>query len=189
MRTILLGLLVLPSWAGESTDLTKAIELPARADGLRKAGVEEGQLREALQAARDENLAADEAEEVLEPAEKAAKENGPVDNFGAFVRERLHEGLRGRELARAIHEEHQKNGKGRGHGPDGERGKGPDGEKGGKGRGPDGGKGQGPDGEKGGKGKGPDGDKGQGPDGNQGKPDDKGKEGKGQGGKGKGKNK
>jgi hypothetical protein len=177
MRTLLFfTLLVAPSWASDSTDLQRAIELPARADGLRNAGVKEDQVRQALGAARDKQLGADEAEQVLESAEKAAKEDGPVDNFGDFVQSKLDEGLRGRELAQAIREEHAKNGKGK----KGNRGE--DGHEGGRGHGPDGD-------EKGGKGKAPDkGDKGGHGDDKGG--DDKGGQGNGKAkaGKSKGKN-
>lgn len=166
-------LLALPATASESTDLAQAIQLPARADGLRDAGVAKGDVEKALHAARDKGLPADEAEMIFDEAEKQAKEKGPVDNFGAFVQERLDEGLRGKELAQAIREEHARQGKG----------KGPDGEKGGKGKAPGHGD---DDGEKGGKGKAPDhgdekGGKGKSPDAG----DDKGKGGKS--GKGKAK--
>ena len=154
---MMLALLVAPSWAEDSKELTEAIELPARAEKLRKAGHDPAQVREALQAARDAKLPADEAEDLLENEEKASKEHGPVDNFGAFVRERLKEGKRGKELAQAIREEHERQGKGKGKGPDGEKGrKGPHGDEDGKGHGGDkGDKGQGGDKGKGkGKGKG-----------------------------------
>jgi hypothetical protein len=162
--------LALPASATDSTKLVDAIDLPARADGLRKAGVPPDQVREALQAARDRGVPADEAEMVFEEAEKEARDKGPVDNFGAFVQARLDEGLRGRELAQAIKEEHARQGKGKGA----DKGKGPPDDKGSKGKAPDGG-------DKGGKGKAP--DKGKGPPDGKGPDDDKG----GKGGKGKGK--
>jgi len=44
---------------------------------------------------------------------KSAEEHGPVDNFGAFVKSKLAEGLRGRDLADAIAIEHKVRGKGK----------------------------------------------------------------------------
>jgi len=148
LRTLGLTLLLLaPSYAADSKDLKKAIDLPAKAQALRDAGVKPAQLEAALDAADDEGLGADEAEELLEASEKAVKDNGPDDNFGAFVKAKLDEGLRGRELAQAIKEEHARQGKGKGH----DKGKGPP-----EGKGPpdDKGKGKGKGSDKGNKGKG-----------------------------------
>ncbi|MCB9687985.1 MAG: hypothetical protein H6735_23295 [Alphaproteobacteria bacterium] len=156
--------------------LGRAIDLPARAQAVRDAGVPAEEVRTALHAAKGKGLGADEAADLLEAEEEEARD-GKIDNFGSFVQEKLDEGLRGRELADAIHEEHARQGKGK-HGK-GKKAKGPDDEHGP----PDG---KGPDGEHGPpEGKGPDGEhgppEGKGPDGEHGG----GKEGKGKSGKGK----
>jgi len=44
----------------------------------------------------------------------AIRKHGRIDNFGAFVQEKLAAGLRGRELAAAIHAEHAARGIGKG---------------------------------------------------------------------------
>ena len=129
-------------------DLGRAIELPAAAERLRERGVPAAEVATAVNAAKDHGLTAGEATDVLEAGAKGEK----LDNFGRFVNDKLDEGLRGRELAEAIHEEQERRGKGGG-------GKGLDGE-GPPGRdeaGTDEGKGKGK-----GKGKGPDGDPGEG---------------------------
>ena len=134
---------------GAEPRLGRAIELPAQAQALRDQGVPAGEVASAVRASREHGLSAADTADVLEAADE-----GKLDNLGSFVKEKLGEGLRGRELAKAIHEEQARRGTGKpddrgppdGHGPDHDKGgKAPDeGEKGGKG--PD-------DGEKGGKGK------------------------------------
>lgn len=162
----------------------RAIDLPRHAKAVRAAGVPAEEVRTALRAAKGKGLGADEAADLLEAEEEEAQD-GQIENFGGFVQQKLDEGLRGRDLANAIHEEHAREGKGKhgkgkkAHGPDGDRG--PDGE-----HGPP--EGKGPDGEHGPEGKGPDGEhgppEGKGPDGDHGQGGG-GKEGKGKGGKGK----
>jgi hypothetical protein len=179
--------------------LVKATQLPVKAAELRGAGVPDAEVVEAVRAARDHGLKPDEAEEVLEAAEEGTRSNGKVDNLGSFVNQKLDEGLRGKELAAAIHAEHEARGQGK------SRGKGKGHEKGGKGHDKDkghekGGKGHGKDKghEKGGKGhdkdkghekggKGHDKDKGgQGGGKGQGKGGGNSKGGNSKGGKGKG---
>ncbi|MCA9491336.1 MAG: hypothetical protein KC621_15500 [Myxococcales bacterium] len=175
MFTLLVALGGVALAAPGQKGLGRAIDLPAHAKAVRGAGVPADEVRTALHAAKDKGLGADEAADLLEAEEEEAG-NGKMENFGGFVQEKLDEGLRGRDLANAIHEEHAREGKGK-HGK-GKKGKGPDGEH--EGKGPDGEhgppEGKGPDGEHGPpEGKGPDGEHGQGG----------GKEGKGKGGKGK----
>ena len=88
-----------------------ALDLPLKAQALRKAGVDEPGLKAGLKAARDKKLHAAEAADLLDDAVTAAKEHGPVGNFGAFVKERLDEGLRGKALSEAIRQEHATRGK------------------------------------------------------------------------------
>jgi len=115
--------------AADRDEILAALELPKKAQALRNKGVEKAEVREALRAARGKKLKARQARDLLEGAEEAVDESGPIDNFGAFVKARLAEGLRGRELAAAIRAEHQARGKGKGK--KGEpKGQGPDKEKG-----------------------------------------------------------
>lgn len=150
-----------------------ALDVPIKAQALRKAGADEKEVKAGLKAAKDKKAHPKDVAELLDAAAKATKEHGPVDNFGAFVQSKLDAGLRGKDLAEAIRAEHEARGKGKGKGHEGKgEGKGPDD------KGPDD-KGGKPD-EAGheGEGKGPD-DKGGKPEGagNEGKgpPDDKGK--------------
>ena len=96
--------------------LQKLAELITTSEDARQAGIPEEEVAEALEGARERGLSADEAEAVLAESTAAVNESGPVDNFGAFVQSKLDEGLRGKELADAIHEEHRRHGKGKGHG-------------------------------------------------------------------------
>lgn len=100
-----------------------ALALPLKAQALRKAGVGEGEVKAGLTAAKGKKLAAGDAAELLDEAAKATRDHGPVDNFGAFVQAKLDAGLRGRDLAAAIREEHAARGKGKGKGKS--EGKGP----------------------------------------------------------------
>lgn len=96
--------------------IQKATELIKTSREAREAGIPEEEVTEVLEGARERGLSAEETQEVLAESTAAVEESGPVDNFGAFVQAKLDEGLRGKELATAIHEEHKKHGKGKGHG-------------------------------------------------------------------------
>lgn len=102
----------------------RAAELIQASQEARSAGIPEEEVKEVLEGARDRGLTPEETEEVLSEATAAVEESGPVDNFGAFVQARLDDGLRGKELAAAIHQEHKLHGKGKGHGKDKDKGKG-----------------------------------------------------------------
>lgn len=96
--------------------IQKAADLIKTSKEAREAGIPEEEVAEVLKGARERGLSPEEAEEVLAVSTAAAEESGPVDDFGAFVQAKLDEGLRGQELAAAIHEEHRQRGKGKGHG-------------------------------------------------------------------------
>ncbi len=97
-----------------ASEILKAILLPRVTQEARDVGVAEEDIRVVLEESRRRRVPAERTQEVFEETTRAAKENGPVDNFGAFVQARLDEGLRGRELAEAIHAEHRVRGKGKG---------------------------------------------------------------------------
>lgn len=106
---------------------TADLDLPRHAQELRDAGVPADQVREALHAQRDADVKAEDASEALH-AEKERIDKGekPMENFGAFVKGKVAEGVRGKDLAAAIHAEHAARGMGgppEGKGPDGEHGK------------------------------------------------------------------
>jgi hypothetical protein len=134
MAAVIVLILPVMTWAQEETDsaegpsllerLQKAAELIKTSEDAREAGIPEEDVAEVLKEAHERGLSPEETEAVLAESTEAVKESGPVDNFGAFVQSKLDEGLRGQELAAAIHEEHRLHGKGKGHGKDrGNKGK------------------------------------------------------------------
>ncbi len=92
--------------------IRRAARLPEAAGEARDAGIPEEEVEKVLTEARRRRIPAEEVETVLVESAASARENGPVDNFGAFVQSQLDQGLRGRELAEAIHREHAARGKG-----------------------------------------------------------------------------
>jgi hypothetical protein len=105
--------------AAKRERLLRAARLPKEADECRRKGVPDADMKETLRAAKRKGLKSEEMADVTSEQRKAIDEHGPVDNFGAFVQSKLDEGLRGRELAAAIHAEHAKRGKGKGYRPPG----------------------------------------------------------------------
>jgi hypothetical protein len=81
---------------------------------LREEGVPEKDFRVAIEGAFKRGVSASETKDVMSQSTRAVRENGPIDNFGAFVQSQLDRGLRGRELAAAIHAEHARRGIGKG---------------------------------------------------------------------------
>ena len=124
------ALLAAPSAAQESSGMVasvlQALRLPGTTQEARTLGVPESDIRAILDKAREKRVRASDVNELLEHENRAIREHGPVDNFGAFVQRRLDEGLRGRDLAEAIRAEHAAHGKGKGHGgtPEAAKGKG-----------------------------------------------------------------
>jgi hypothetical protein len=92
--------------------IRKAARLPEAAGDAREAGIPEEEVEKVITEARRRRMPPAEVETVLVESAQSARENGPVDNFGAFVQSQLDQGLRGRELAEAIHREHAAHGKG-----------------------------------------------------------------------------
>ena len=97
-------------------DILKIIGLPGVTEDAREAGVPDEDIRIILEEADKRELPPLETEAILREGSDATRESGPIDNFGAFVQERLDEGLRGQDLAAAIHAEHKMRGKGKGYG-------------------------------------------------------------------------
>jgi len=96
--------------------LLKAVQLPGKANEVRDKGVPDSDVKETLRAGKSKGVKAGEMSDIADEQSKAIDEHGPTDNFGAFVRSKLDQGLRGRDLAAAIREEHAKHGKGKGFG-------------------------------------------------------------------------
>jgi hypothetical protein len=114
------------SSGGTLASVLQALRLPRMTQEARTLGVPESDIRAILVRARERRVGAAEVTELFEHENRAIREHGPVDNFGAFVQRRLDEGLRGRDLAEAIRAEHAAHGKGKGHGgtPEAAKGKG-----------------------------------------------------------------
>lgn len=123
MKSVLLAgtvlALVATSAAGQeakrdSVDILEAIRLPAVSETLRQSGIPPEEVKAAVDGAKAKGVPAGAISEVLRQTARTVEENGPIDNFGAFVQEQLAAGLRGRDLAAAIHAEHARRGIGKG---------------------------------------------------------------------------
>jgi hypothetical protein len=104
--------------------LLKATRLPDRVQAVREKGVPDAEVRDALRAARSKRVHAGDMSDIADEQGKAIDQHGPIENFGAFVQSKLDEGLRGRELAAAIREEHARRGIGKGKKLEGDRSRG-----------------------------------------------------------------
>ncbi len=110
------------AFAEEAPPLVDAIQLPVAAERARAAGYTKKDVDEVLASAKSHKLGAGGAAEQLDDAGEAAEKHGPVDNLGAFVKAQLDDGKRGKDLAAAIHAQHEAHGKGKPEGkgkPDG----------------------------------------------------------------------
>jgi hypothetical protein len=107
--------------AQRGQDVVKMTKLPQKAQEVRDKGVPAPEMKEALEAARAKGVKAHEMADLTDEQSKAIDQHGRIENFGSFVKSKLNEGLRGRELAAAIREEHAKRGighQGKGKGQD-----------------------------------------------------------------------
>lgn len=92
--------------------LLTAARLPVAAAEARRDGVASTDIRAVLDAMIRAKVPASEATLVIDTARVLQREQGPVDNFGAFVQSQLAAGKRGPALAAAIRAEHARQGKG-----------------------------------------------------------------------------
>ncbi|MDH3629060.1 MAG: hypothetical protein OEV00_04835 [Acidobacteriota bacterium] len=83
----------------------RAIRLPEVVQESKDAGVSEEQVRDVLESARTRGIPAGDVGQILEVENEAIRQGGNPDNFGAAVQQMKASGLRGRELAEAIHAE------------------------------------------------------------------------------------
>lgn len=126
--------------SAESSLIANILNLPLAVEAARRVGVPSGTIWDVLDSLRRRGVPAADAEQILRGEAEAVERGAPKENFGAFVNAQLARGLRGRELAAAIHAEHARRGigQGRGRGPDAEKGRAGAGDKGkakGRGRG------------------------------------------------------
>jgi Na+-transporting methylmalonyl-CoA/oxaloacetate decarboxylase gamma subunit len=85
--------------------IRRAILLPRTAQESREQGVPEDRVREVLRTSRERRIPASDTQEILEVENEAIRTGAEKTNFGAAVRSSKESGLRGRELAEAIHAE------------------------------------------------------------------------------------
>lgn len=121
----------------EASLLANILNLPLAVESARRAGIPSGTIWDVLDSLRNRRVPAADAEQIVRGEVEAVERGAPKENFGAFVNQQLARGLRGRELAAAIHAEHARRGigQGRGRGPDAEKGRGDKGKAKGRGRG------------------------------------------------------
>jgi hypothetical protein len=116
--TMLMTLLAaVPVAAQESVkvlNVLQAVRLPTVTREARGLGVPDRDLQVVFATAREHNIPAGSLADLLSEENDAIRKNGPIDNFGAFVQQKLNAGLRGRDLAAAIHAEHAARGIGKG---------------------------------------------------------------------------
>lgn len=90
-----------------------AMNLPVRTTEAREAGVPEERVRSTIWDIRRGGVSAEDASRIFDEEVRVVREGGSKDNFGAFVKSRVEAGLRGRDLAEAIHAEHARRGMGK----------------------------------------------------------------------------
>ena len=93
-------------------DILQAIRLPMLTREARTLGVPDRDLQRIFMTARARRVRAGSLAELFSAENGAIRKHGPIDNFGAFVQDKLDAGLRGRELAAAIQAEHGARGMG-----------------------------------------------------------------------------
>ena len=91
------------------------LRLPKTVDEGRRAGIPDGSIMAVLDSLHRRGVPAADAGQIVQAEVDAVKGGAPKENFGKYVNAMLARGLRGRELAAAIHAEHARRGMGRGH--------------------------------------------------------------------------
>ena len=85
-------------------DILSVIDLPVVAADAREAGIDEAELKEALDTTRDTGLSASDASEVVATEAEQTRKRGVKRGFGRWVRMQVAAGLRGPKLAAKIKE-------------------------------------------------------------------------------------
>jgi len=91
-----------------------SLRLPVLANETREKGVPDEEVKLAVTSLREAKVAPEEAVETFKATVASIDEKGPVEKFGDLVRIKLKDGVRGKALAKAIHDEHEKRGVGKG---------------------------------------------------------------------------
>jgi hypothetical protein len=97
-----------------ATGFLLSLRLPVLAKETREKGVPDEEVKAAVVSLREAKATPEDAVETFKATVAAVDEKGPVEKFGDLVRVKLKEGLRGKALAKAIHDEHEKRGIGKG---------------------------------------------------------------------------
>jgi hypothetical protein len=92
------------------------LKLPQTVEEGRRAGIPSGSIWGVLDSLRRRGVPASDAGQIVRDDIDAVKAGAPPENFGKYVNAQLARGLRGRELAAAIHAEHARRGIGQGRG-------------------------------------------------------------------------
>ncbi|MBA3549384.1 MAG: hypothetical protein H0T76_23160 [Nannocystis sp.] len=85
-------------------DILAVIDLPIVAAEAREAGIEETEIKEALDSTRDSGLSASDATEIVATEAEQTRKRGVKKGFGRWVRMQVASGLRGQKLAAKIKE-------------------------------------------------------------------------------------
>jgi hypothetical protein len=91
-----------------------SLRLPTLAHETREKGVPNDDVKVALASLREANVPPEEAIATFEATVASIDEKGPVENFGELVQSKVKDGLRGAQLAKAIRDEHEQRGIGKG---------------------------------------------------------------------------
>ncbi len=85
-------------------DILSVIDLPIVAAEAREAGIEETEIKDALDTTRDSGLSASDASEIVAIEAEQTRKRGAKKGFGRWVRMQVASGLRGQKLAAKIKE-------------------------------------------------------------------------------------
>lgn len=102
--------------APADSGIWSVLNLPRTVEEGRQAGIPSGSIWGVLDSLRRRQVPAEDADRILRDEVEAVKAGAPREHFGATVNALLARGLRGRELAAAIHAEHARRGIGQGRG-------------------------------------------------------------------------
>jgi hypothetical protein len=102
--------------AAVASQITDMLNLPRAVERARRAGIPSDRIQEVVDSLRRRRVPAADAEQIVRGEVDAVESGAPRENFGAFVNSQLARGLRGRDLAAAIHAEHARRGIGRSRG-------------------------------------------------------------------------
>jgi hypothetical protein len=98
----------------QDSSIWDILNLPQTVDEGRRAGIPSGSIWAVLDSLRRRGVPGADAGQIVRAEVDAVKGGAPRENFGKYVNAQLARGLRGRELAAAIHAEHARRGIGRG---------------------------------------------------------------------------